>query len=571
MMPSSENFDAVAIGAIVDRYRVDALIGTGGMARVFRATHVDLGTHVALKVLHLASPGIADRFLLEGRLQAKLRHTNIVAVRDVLRVAGSPVLVMDLIDGIGLDSALYTYRANLSQLDELVGGLLAGIEYAHGAGVIHRDLKPANILLDLGGDRVIPRISDFGLAKILVDGPGSTRSGVAMGTPSYMAPELHRDAKNVDERADIFALGALLYELVTGVVALPGPSVIDCYEQATQKRWRSIRDYTPNIPGRIEKAIMAALQPDRDDRPPNVAALRAIWTGGHLAHLHPTVSPWEPQHISELRGVRATAPGVNATNATAEPASLAPAPSPITPYKVPAVTQPIPELSVARASTDLGAEFRPGPPRWLAPVAVAFGVAIIAALIATLAINSVAIWLANAPSDGVAIVQPPPEPVPADSVTAANSVAVPTPATEVAPEVVPAAVPPVNAVPAPVTAPVAVTPPKTVPPKKTPPTTGTRDVVVVPEAVVVAPPTTVAVETPPARDMTKARVSVEGVKGAWLVDKKGNQLAAGDVPPGKYQLVVFFEAGNPTQALELNLTAGSTRSIRCAPSLKVCK
>jgi serine/threonine-protein kinase len=204
---------------IGDRYTITAPIGRGGMARVFLVRHAKLGSLHALKVLEAADPSIHERFLQEGRIQSTLRHPNIVSVTDLIEVDGFPALVMDYIDGPTLDELIERRSLDLDQVDQLVRGIIAGVAEAHRHGLIHRDLKPSNILLDIQGDALVPRVVDFGIAKVLggaqSSGPATTRTGMALGTPAYMAPEQVRDTKSVTTRADIFALGAILYELVT--------------------------------------------------------------------------------------------------------------------------------------------------------------------------------------------------------------------------------------------------------------------------------------------------------------------------------------------------------------------
>ena len=148
--------------SIEGRYTVLRLLGAGGMARVYQVRHAELGSLHALKVLRVSSPEIRERLRQEGRVQSRVRHPNIVAVTDVVSVQGAPGLVMEYIGGPSLRDLLDASRLDHRQADGLARGILDGVEAAHRAGLIHRDLKPGNVLLDPVGDRLVPRITDFG-------------------------------------------------------------------------------------------------------------------------------------------------------------------------------------------------------------------------------------------------------------------------------------------------------------------------------------------------------------------------------------------------------------------------
>lgn len=222
-------------GDIVDRYEIVRSLGEGGMAEVYLARHTVLGSSNALKILDaklVSDEETRERFLAEGRIQAQLRHPNIVPVTDVVALPGVAGLVMQYIEGPTLEDWL-AKRGPLPthEVRELFLPILAGVAEAHDHGVVHRDLKPANVLLHPkrdGGYR--PMIADFGIAKIGVDNRlkhqqrNKTRTQMRMGTLLYMAPEQILDAGTVDLRADIFALGAILYEMATGKPAFDDPS-----------------------------------------------------------------------------------------------------------------------------------------------------------------------------------------------------------------------------------------------------------------------------------------------------------------------------------------------------------
>ena len=152
------------IGHTIDRYRIEALIGQGGMAAVYRARHAQLDSLHAVKVLFITAPQVRERLLREGKVQANLRHTNVVSVTDVLEVQGAPALVMEYVDGPALDHWLLNNKPTLDEALFLFRGILRGVSAAHERGVIHRDLKPANILLAVeGGLHLLAREERGGL------------------------------------------------------------------------------------------------------------------------------------------------------------------------------------------------------------------------------------------------------------------------------------------------------------------------------------------------------------------------------------------------------------------------
>jgi eukaryotic-like serine/threonine-protein kinase len=338
---------ALQQGSIVDRFTVEALIGEGGMAMVFRVRHNVLGTHHALKVLTLTSPQIRARLEREGQLQASMRHPNVVAVTDVLEIGGSTALVLELIDGPPLDAVLRARRLTLEEIDLLVPGILAGVAAAHHHGYVHRDLKPANVLLARTGTGLTPKVTDFGLAKVAAGSPttapGSgarTRTGSTMGTPQYMSPEQVRDTKSVGPASDVFALGAILYEMVTGRRAFDGPDLLDIFNAVATGRYTPVAELAPDAPDRVIAAIDAALRTDPADRP-TVVELAALW-GADLEAAH---------------SVAMSLPTVSAANAPKTPetwTSAASSPSPSTVAPTSAARTPAPAVSRVAWALGLG-------------------------------------------------------------------------------------------------------------------------------------------------------------------------------------------------------------------------
>ncbi len=273
------------LGQTVDRYIVEAVIGAGGTAMVYRVRHNHLGTYHALKVLSLSSDAIRERMLREGQYQATLQHLNIVAVTDVIDLGGAPGLLMEYIDGPSLEMALTKFKITMGGAETLFMGIVAGVRQAHKAGLVHRDLKPANVLLakDLAG-MFVPKVTDFGLAKVLQSDPSvaHTRSGIAMGTPSYMAPEQIRDARTVDQRADVWSLGCILYELFTRQRAFPGEEALPIYNAVTGAEYVPPRKLLPDMPDRLDSAIRGCLTLERDFRIPDCETLLAVLNGDQI-------------------------------------------------------------------------------------------------------------------------------------------------------------------------------------------------------------------------------------------------------------------------------------------------
>lgn len=212
------------IAAAFSDLEVLELIGHGGMSAVFKARQPKLDRIVALKVLPkslAATPGFPERFTREGRVLARLSHPNIVAVHDFGESGGFCFLIMEYVDGVNLRQAMRAGRFTPEQALNIIPAICDALQFAHTQGVLHRDIKPENILLDSKG-RV--KIADFGIAKIISEDAGDamllTQSGAKLGTAPYMAPEQIEQPSSVDHRADIYSLGVVFYEMLTGELPL---------------------------------------------------------------------------------------------------------------------------------------------------------------------------------------------------------------------------------------------------------------------------------------------------------------------------------------------------------------
>ena len=251
--------------AVGGRYTVEEQIAKGGMAVVYRVRHVELGSLHALKVLSTTGDDVRQRLLQEGRVQARLRHPNIVSVTDVVDVSGLPGLVMEHIEGPDLHAWRQQHTPTLAESLDLFRSIVSGVHAAHAHGLIHRDLKPANILLDRRSEGLVAMVTDFGLARATEREPESgidTRDGVPIGTPSFMAPEQIHDARNADERADIWALGGILYFLVAGKTAFYGRSAFEIMQRVNAAEYDRIEVIDPRVPHGVRELIDRCLQVD---------------------------------------------------------------------------------------------------------------------------------------------------------------------------------------------------------------------------------------------------------------------------------------------------------------------
>jgi hypothetical protein len=246
---------------------VEAVLGRGGMGVVFRARHLRLNRPVALKMAldgAYARPRDKDRFQREAEAVAQLRHPNVVQVYDVGDVDGRPYFTMELVDGGSLARKLMGQPQPARQAAQLAATLAGAVQAAHACGIVHRDLKPSNILLTPDGT---PKISDFGLARRLDGGAGLTQTGVAVGTPSYMASEQARGRPDaVGPAVDVYALGAILYELLTGRPPFKGETAAETVHQVIFEDPVAPSRLNPKVPRDLETICLKCLQKPPEKR-----------------------------------------------------------------------------------------------------------------------------------------------------------------------------------------------------------------------------------------------------------------------------------------------------------------
>jgi tetratricopeptide (TPR) repeat protein/predicted Ser/Thr protein kinase len=256
------------IGAILaERYEILALLGQGGMGAVYKARDTELDRLVALKLIRpeLASnPEILRRFKQELILAREVTHRNVIRIFDLGQAKGIKFITMEFVEGRDLRVVLKEKgKLPPDEAVQIISQVCRALEAAHAAGVVHRDLKPQNIMLD-AKDRVF--VMDFGIAHSL-ETPGMTQTGALMGTPEYMSPEQARGMK-VDERSDLFALGIIFYELLTGVSPYKADTAIATLLKRTQERAQPPADVDPSIPKNLSDVVMKCLEIDRDQRYP---------------------------------------------------------------------------------------------------------------------------------------------------------------------------------------------------------------------------------------------------------------------------------------------------------------
>ena len=301
-MSSAPNADNT-LGA----YVLDAPLGQGGMGTVYRARNRITGELRALKVIrteHASNVAFRARFLREMRLAAAIHHLNVVQVYEPAMEGDALLLPMEFVDGPTLRERLTGIdgRPQALPLDEtlaILAALCDGVAAIHAHGVIHRDLKPGNVLLARGADGVlVPKILDFGAAKALIarDDEEQTDTGVAIGTVFYMAPEQAMGRRDIDARADVYALGVIAYQLLTGRRPYESDEQVSALVRLLRREpFPTLRELVPTIPLAVGSAVMGALRWERDARVASAAdfaaALRAVDIGASVSTAEPSPEP----------------------------------------------------------------------------------------------------------------------------------------------------------------------------------------------------------------------------------------------------------------------------------------
>ena len=273
------------VGHIVDRkYRVDRLIGEGAMGYVVAAYHLDLHTTVAIKILApslLANTEAVERFAREARAAARVVNQHVARVLDVGKLdTGAPYMVMEFLKGHDLANMLATRgRLPIAEAIDYVLQACEAIAEAHTLGIIHRDLKPANLFCVRHPDGTSwIKVLDFGISKVTELGASTgdntmTATTDVMGSPFYMSPEQMESTRGVDARTDIWAMGVILYEVLTGRVPFDGETIGEVCRDIASRRPKPVRDFRPEVSPALESVVFRCIEKDREKRYSDVAEL----------------------------------------------------------------------------------------------------------------------------------------------------------------------------------------------------------------------------------------------------------------------------------------------------------
>jgi serine/threonine protein kinase len=398
----------IGIGSLVNgKYQISRLLGDGGMGTVYEGKHAVLGTRVAIKVLHPElgrRTGLVDRFLQEARVAAQIRSPHVVQVTDVDRtVDGDAYIVMELLEGESLSAVMERQsKLPVATACDYTVQILTALEAAHALGVIHRDLKPENVFLTFPGSKPLLKLIDFGIAKARRTDPQQknlTVAGVVMGTAEYMAPEQARSADRVDARADLYAVGVMLYEMIAGARPVNGDDARVIALLVERGEVVPLVKVAPDVPreiaGLVHRAMAArpelrfasatemrlALEKAASAKRPATAPIPASASSSpELAAMGPTGTL---KNVSAQMALAGAAHPPNARPATAPTPATSGASGPITDHSAPPNTERAPPVGTAMTPpTPVYAGVAMSPPPYAATGARAGGTGRIIAIIA---------------------------------------------------------------------------------------------------------------------------------------------------------------------------------------------
>jgi len=266
--------NSMRLGTVLSgKYRLDELLGVGGMGAVYSSTHLELGRKMAIKTLHQAyvkDKTAWERFRLEARTAASIGHDNICEVFDFGETDdGSPYLVMPVLKGCNFSEFLKNDALPMETLVDIMCQTLSALQAAHSEGIVHRDLKPDNIFITKVGDRQdFVKLLDFGISKIINAGADTelTQTGVVMGTPNYLTPEQVKGSRDIDQRVDIYAIGVIMYKALTGRRPFNGTTNSEIIYKIIYGALPTITSLNPNVPVELEKVVLKAMSRDSANR-----------------------------------------------------------------------------------------------------------------------------------------------------------------------------------------------------------------------------------------------------------------------------------------------------------------
>ncbi len=409
-MQDTARVNMLDVGALVGEYRIEKLVGQGGMGQVYGAVHPVIGKRAAIKVLRgelCADPEAIDRFVLEARAVNQIGHPNIV---DVFAFGSLPdgrqYMVMEWLRGESLDERIRRMLPTLEETCEIMLSICAALDAAHSEQIVHRDLKPHNVFISHArGMKPAIKLLDFGLVKLIGEHQVErTRSGSMLGTPAYMSPEQAR-GRGVDHRTDLYALGVMLFELVTGTLPFIEQSAMEMVMAHIQAQPPVPSSIRPGLPPSIDQLILGLLEKDPAYRPTisqmigvltDVQKLAASAPGAltpTLIATHP-ISPQTPTLVSRNLppGHAPAMSGAAAHHVTvrSNPAMSAPLPMMAPSIVPPLATGSVPAPQFAHASVALAAS----------TVAPNRGRSVVLAIVAMLAVGAIAFGVVMATRDG---------------------------------------------------------------------------------------------------------------------------------------------------------------------------